>query len=61
MAADGLDVSGVTRDPERSMGLYLIELDGVERSFHYWRQSSAARWLAGMTGRLWHRAWKRRG
>ena len=46
MAADGLDVSGVTRDPERSMGLYLIELDGVERSFHYWRDTSAARRLA---------------
>ena len=39
MAADGLDVSGVTRDPERGMGLYLIELDGVERSFHYWRHA----------------------
>ena len=46
MAADGLDVSGVIRDPERSMGLYLIELDGVERSFHYWRDTSAARRLA---------------
>ena len=39
MAADGLDVSGVIRDPERGMGLYLIELDGVERSFHYWRDT----------------------
>jgi 2-dehydro-3-deoxygluconokinase len=46
MEADGLDVSGVVRDPERNMGLYLIELDGVERSFHYWRASSAARRLA---------------
>ena len=46
MAADGLDVSGVTRDPERRMGLYLVELDGVERSFHYWRDTSAARRLA---------------
>ena len=46
MAADGLDVSGVTRDPERGMGLYLVKLDGVERSFHYWRNSSAARRLA---------------
>ena len=45
-SADGLDVAGVIRDPERSMGLYLIELDGVERSFHYWRQCSAARRLA---------------
>ena len=46
MAADGLDVSGVTHDPERGMGLYLIELDGAERSFHYWRSASAARRLA---------------
>jgi 2-dehydro-3-deoxygluconokinase len=28
------------------MGLYLIELTGVERSFHYWRDTSAARGLA---------------
>jgi 2-dehydro-3-deoxygluconokinase len=46
IAADGLDVSGIARDPERGMGLYLIKLDGVERSFHYWRQCSAARRLA---------------
>ena len=46
MSADGLDISGVARDPKRNMGLYLIELDGVERSFHYWRQFSAARLLA---------------
>jgi 2-dehydro-3-deoxygluconokinase len=46
LAADGLDVSVITRDPQRNMGLYLIELDGVERSFHYWRDTSAARGLA---------------
>ncbi|NBZ89364.1 sugar kinase [Stagnihabitans tardus] len=46
MVADGLDVSGVSRDDHRRMGLYLIELDGVERSFHYWRETSAARHLA---------------
>ncbi len=46
MARDGLDLAAVQRDPERQMGLYLIELDGVERSFHYWRQLSAARRLA---------------
>jgi 2-dehydro-3-deoxygluconokinase len=28
------------------MGLYLIEPDGAERSFHYWRDASAARKLA---------------
>lgn len=46
LAADGLDVSVIGRDPVRSMGLYLIELTGVERSFHYWRDTSAARGLA---------------
>ena len=46
LAADDLDVSVITRDPQRNMGLYLIELDGVERSFHYWRETSAARGLA---------------
>ena len=46
MAADGLRLDGVTRDAQRRMGLYLIDLDGVERSFHYWRDTSAARALA---------------
>lgn len=46
MAEDGLTVAGVSRDPSRPMGLYMIELDGVERSFHYWRDTSAARRLA---------------
>ena len=46
LAADGLDVSVISRDPVRTMGLYMIQLDGVDRSFHYWRDSSAARALA---------------
>jgi 2-dehydro-3-deoxygluconokinase len=46
MAADGMSLSGISRDPSRHMGLYMIELDGVERSFHYWRDTSAARHLA---------------
>lgn len=46
MAADGMSVSGISRDPARRMGLYMIELNGVERSFHYWRDTSAARHLA---------------
>lgn len=46
MQADGMVVSGISRDPARGMGLYMIELDGVERSFHYWRDTSAARQLA---------------
>lgn len=46
MARDGLDASGLMRSADHTMGLYLIELDGVERSFHYWRKDSAARRLA---------------
>ncbi len=46
MAADGMVLTGISRDPQRRMGLYLIELDGAERSFHYWRETSAARRLA---------------
>ena len=52
LAADGLDTTGISRDPARTMGLYLIELDGVERRFHYWRDTSAARALADDPGRL---------
>src|SRR5260221_7417305 len=40
LVADGLDTSRIRRDATRKMGLYVIELDGVERSFHYWRQHS---------------------
>ena len=42
----GLDASLIGRDPARTMGLYVIALDGAERSFTYWRDSSAARRLA---------------
>jgi 2-dehydro-3-deoxygluconokinase len=52
MAADGMALDGVSRDPQRRMGLYLIELTGVERSFHYWRETSAARGLADDPARL---------
>ena len=46
LAADGSNVSGIGRDLAHGMGLYLIELDGVERSFRYWRSMSATRLLA---------------
>ena len=46
LAADGVDATWVGRDPDRTMGLYMIELDGAERSFSYWRDASAARCLA---------------
>jgi 2-dehydro-3-deoxygluconokinase len=46
LLADGIDPSAIRRTSDRNMGLYLIELDGVERSFHYWRNASAAKLLA---------------
>ena len=42
----GLDVSRVSRDAERTLGLYLIHLEGAERRFSYWRGQSAARRMA---------------
>jgi 2-dehydro-3-deoxygluconokinase len=53
-AEDGLDVSGISRDPARRMGLYLITLNGVERSFDYWRSASAAKTLADDRAALNH-------
>ena len=49
---DGLGVSGVSQDTKKTMGLYLIELDGAERSFQYWRNDSAARLMADDAGQL---------
>jgi 2-dehydro-3-deoxygluconokinase len=52
LAAAGLDARAVSRDPERTLGLYLITLEGAERSFSYWRDRSAARRLADDPARL---------
>ncbi|OWQ93942.1 hypothetical protein CDN99_03330 [Roseateles aquatilis] len=42
--AQGLDTSLVSRIAGRMPGLYMIEVDGRgERSFHYWRDSAAAK------------------
>lgn len=45
--AEGVDDAPAFTDPDREVGLYLIELDAAgERRFHYWRQASAARqWM----------------
>jgi 2-dehydro-3-deoxygluconokinase len=48
----GIDASAVSRDPERTLGLYLISLEGAERRFSYWRDQSAARRLADDPVRL---------
>jgi len=43
-AAEGLDTSLVLTHPDRSTGLYAISTDAAgERSFSYWRDTSAAR------------------
>ena len=52
IAANRLDARHVQRDPERSIGLYVISLAGAERSFSYWRETSAARRLADDLDRL---------
>ena len=43
---EGVSTDAIARSSDRSMGLYMISLQGVERSFHYWRDRSAARLLA---------------
>lgn len=45
MASEGIDTAHVARDPDRTLGLYLIQLARGERSFAYWRGQSAARRL----------------
>ncbi|MGP9804890.1 sugar kinase [Paracoccus sp. NSM] len=46
MAAEGISTAHVGRDARREIGLYAITLTGGERSFSYWRDTSAARGLA---------------
>jgi 2-dehydro-3-deoxygluconokinase len=45
--AEGVEDGVAFTDPDRTPGLYLIELDDAgERRFHYWRSASAARqWM----------------
>lgn len=46
MAAEGIGTGHVRRVAGRSVGLYMIRLAKGERSFAYWRSTSAARCLA---------------
>lgn len=48
----GLDTTHVARIEGRTVGLYLIQLDRGERSFAYWRETSAAKLLASDPARL---------
>lgn len=42
----GIGVAHIARRPDRTVGLYVIQLENGERSFSYWRGQSAARSLA---------------
>lgn len=46
LAAEGIEATHVTRDPGREIALYAISLKDGERSFSYWRDTSAAKGLA---------------
>jgi 2-dehydro-3-deoxygluconokinase len=48
----GIAADSISRDPERTLGLYTISLEGAERRFSYWRENSAARRLADDFDRL---------
>lgn len=48
----GIASHAVTRDTERTLGLYAIALKGAERHFSYWRENSAARRLADNSEQL---------
>ena len=46
LASEGIGTTHIRRLRDRSVGLYLIQVDRGERSFAYWRSTSAARNLA---------------
>lgn len=46
LADEGIGTDHVARDPLREIGLYAISLTDGERSFAYWRDTSAAKGLA---------------
>jgi 2-dehydro-3-deoxygluconokinase len=46
MRDNGIDTGRILQIAGKAPGLYLIELDRGERSFSYWRETSAARLLA---------------
>lgn len=54
IAAAGISTAFVKSVAHASPGLYLIELEGAERHFSYWRDTSAARRLAADRAHLRH-------
>ena len=45
LQAEGIGTDHIARDPRREIGLYAISLKDGERSFSYWRDTSAAKLL----------------
>jgi 2-dehydro-3-deoxygluconokinase len=52
VAAQHIGTSRIARVADRSVGLYMIELNNGERKFSYWRSHSAAKTLADDSARL---------
>ncbi|WP_341874404.1 sugar kinase, partial [Roseibium hamelinense] len=52
MEASSIDTSHISTVPNRTVGLYVTQLDGGERSFTYWRENSAARRLAARSDHI---------
>ncbi len=46
LSENNIDTGFITTDEKRRPGLYLVEISNGERSFTYWRDTSAARALA---------------
>lgn len=52
LESSGIETDHIARIPDRTVGLYMIQLDNGERSFAYWRDTSAAKLLAADPARL---------
>ena len=51
----GINCDDTPRISDRRPGLYTIHLNGAERSFTYWRDTSAARMMVRQPGNLWQK------
>jgi 2-dehydro-3-deoxygluconokinase len=51
----GIDCDDTPRIEDRRPGLYAIHLNGAERSFTYWRDTSAAKMMVCQPGQLWRK------
>ena len=51
----GINCAHIPRLSDRRLGLYSIHLDGAERSFTYWRDTSAARSMMQYPDLLWQK------